>query len=112
MLTGCEDDWSNKYRMHSFNYCSRLKCFGRISISVWDSLALHNLVLSRICYAIASTSIFNSLASLYQVLNEAARSLHNALYVIRCLVNQQYLIVGWFFNTLSNCDFDVMLPYL
>jgi hypothetical protein len=111
VLTGCEGDWNKEYGAHSFNYCSRLKCLGTISISVLDSLAQHIQILSRMCYAIASTSILNSLASLYQVLDEAARSLHDALCVIRCLVNQRYLIAGWIFNTFSNCDFDVMLYF-
>jgi len=38
----------------------------------------------------------NGILSLHQVLDEAARSLHDALCVIRCLVNQRYLIAGWF----------------
>lgn len=32
------------------------------------------------------------------VLDEAARSLHDALCVVRCLVNQRYLIAGWYYT--------------
>jgi hypothetical protein len=44
--------------------------------------------------SIAYIAILNFLLSLYQVLDEAARSLHDALCVIRCLVNERFLIAG------------------